>query len=432
MRLVVIGGIAAGLSAASSARRADPSIDITVLEKGEVISYSACGLPYYVEGRVRDWRGLQVYTPEFFRAQRRIEVRTSAEALEINHARRRVLLARGESVTYDKLVIATGASPRPGLPGSDQPHVYSMNTLEAARRLRSALESRPPGRAAVIGAGYIGLEAVEALRTYGWRVTLVDANTDLLGREDTELTARLSAHLARFGVQLALGERVASIEPDRVGPIPCDIVVAAAGMRPNVTLASDAGVRSGSTGAIETTDRMETNLHGVYAAGDCAEVQHLVTGRPTWIPLGTTANKTGRVAGAVAAGRRDRFPGIVGTMIVRVCGLGVAFTGLSERQARREGFDPVSTRVEARDKPGYFGGRPAWITLTADRRSGRLLGAAVLGEDGVAGRINVAATALTARMDLDQFAMLDLAYAPPFAPVWDPLLTAARQLRKLI
>jgi NADPH-dependent 2,4-dienoyl-CoA reductase/sulfur reductase-like enzyme len=203
-------------------------------------------------------------------------------------------------------------------------------------------------------------------------------------------------------------------------------------MRPNTVLAAQAGVHLGATGAIQTTDRTETNLHGVFAAGDCAEAFHLVTGRPAWIPLGTTANKMGRVAGAVAAGRRDRFPGIAGTSIVRVCGLGVGVTGLSERQARREGFDPVTARIDARDKPGYFRGRPTSVSLTADRRSGRLLGATVLGEDGVAGRINVVATALTARLDLDQFAMLDLAYSPPFAPVWDPLLTAARQLRKLV
>jgi NADPH-dependent 2,4-dienoyl-CoA reductase/sulfur reductase-like enzyme len=191
-------------------------------------------------------------------------------------------------------------------------------------------------------------------------------------------------------------------------------------------------VHFGSTGAIQVNERLETNLHGVYACGDCAEANHLVTGRPAWIPLGTTANKMGRVAGECAAGRRERFPGITGTAIVRVCGLGVGFTGLSEAQARREGFDPVSARVDARDKARYFRGRPTSVGLTADRRSGRLLGACVIGEDGVAGRINVVATALTAKLDIEQFSMLDLAYAPPFAPVWDPLLTAARQLRKLL
>ena len=432
MRLVVIGGVAAGLSAASAARRADSSLEITVLERGEHISYAACGLPYYVEGRLEDWRDLQVYSPEFFRRERRVEVRTGAEVVAISHARRRLTLAGGEQIPYDKLVLATGAGVRQSIPGSDQPHVYSLNTPPAAQRLRDHLRSRSPGRAAVIGAGYIGLEAAEALRAHAWQVTVIDSNADVLGRHDAELTRRLRNHLERFQVDLALGERVTSIEPGRAGPVACDIVVLAAGLRPNTTLAAEAGVQLGPTSAVQTTDRMETNLHGVLAAGDCAETLHLVTGRPAWIPLGTTANKMGRVAGAVAAGRRERFPGIVGTAIVRVCGLGVAFTGLSEAAARREGFDPVSSCVEAHDKARYFGGQLATVELTADRRTGRMLGATVTGEEGVAGRINVVATALTAGLDLDQFAMLDLAYAPPFAPVWDPLLTAARQLRKVL
>jgi NADPH-dependent 2,4-dienoyl-CoA reductase/sulfur reductase-like enzyme len=423
MRLVVIGGVAAGLSAASSARRVDASLDILVLEKGDAISYSACGLPYYVEGRVPDWRRLQVYSSEFFRRERRIEVRTGAEVVSIAHARRRLQLANGESVAYDKLVIATGASARASIRGADRPHVFSLNTPVEAQRLREHLDRSSPGRALIVGAGYIGIEAAEALRAHAWRVTVADSNEDVLGRDDPGLTRLIREHLARFHVGLELGQRIEEV------PSGFDLIVLAAGLRPNTALASEAGVATGPTGAIRTSDRLETNLHGVYAAGDCAEAMHIVTGGPAWIPLGTTANKMGRVAGAVAAGRRERFPGIVGTSIVRVCGLGVALTGLSEGQARREGFDPVSARIEARDKAGYFRARPTTVELVADRRSGRLLGATVTGEDGVAGRINVVATALTARLDLEQFAMLDLAYAPPFAPVWDPLLTAARRLR---
>lgn len=428
MRVVVVGGVAAGLSAASSARRADRSLDILVLEKGSAISYSACGLPYYVEGRVPDWRRLQVYSPEFFRRERNIEVRTAAEVVAISHARRRLQLASGESVAYDKLILATGASPRHTIEGADRPNVFSLNTPDQAQRLREHLDRHPRGKGLIVGAGYIGLEAAEALRAHGWRVTVADSNTDVLGREDAELTRRVREHLSRFHVDLVLGERVESVASAHG----CDLVVLAAGLRPNVTLAAESGVAIGPTGAIQTSDRMETSLHGVYAAGDCVETLHLVSGRPAWIPLGTTANKMGRVAGAVAAGRRERFPGIIGTSIVRVGGLGIAFTGLSERQARRDGFDPVSARIDGRDRAGYFGGRTTIVELIADRRTGRLLGASVLGEDGVAGRINVAATALTARLDVEQFAMLDLAYAPPFAPVWDPLLVAARRLRALL
>jgi len=208
--------------------------------------------------------------------------------------------------------------------------------------------------------------------------------------------------------------------------------VLAAGLGPNTDLAADAGIEIGRTGAIRTTDRMETNLHGVWAAGDCAEVTHLVTGRSVWIPLGTTANKMGRVAGSNATGSRERFPGVAGTSIVRICGVGFAFTGLSAAQAKSEGFDPVSTRVEDLDRARYFWGRKTSVELVADRGSRRLVGGTVIGQPGAEGRINVIAAAVTNRMRIEEFAQLDLAYTPPYAQVWDPLLIAAQQLEKLL
>jgi NADPH-dependent 2,4-dienoyl-CoA reductase/sulfur reductase-like enzyme len=231
-------------------------------------------------------------------------------------------------------------------------------------------------------------------------------------------------------VELRLGVAVKSIETGHVAGVPCDMVVLSCGLKPNVELALEAGIETGKTGAIHTDEGMETNLRGVYAAGDCAEVTHLVTGRPVYIPLGTTANKAGRVAGANAAGKRERFAGIVGTSIVGIFGIGFASTGLSIAQARAEGFSPVAARIETRTRPGYFQGTRTTVELVADRSTGRLLGGSVIGEDGVAGRINVIAAALHARMSIDDFDLLDLAYAPPFAPVWDPLLLAAQQLRK--
>ena len=208
------------------------------------------------------------------------------------------------------------------------------------------------------------------------------------------------------------------------------MVVLAAGFRPNVEIAAAAGIELGASGAIRTDDRMETNVRGVFAAGDCAEVTHLVTGRPTWIPLGTTANKAGRVAGACAAGARERFPGIVGTSIVSVFGMGFATTGFSVAQARAEGFSPVMARIEATSRPRYYQGVKTMVELVADRTTRRLVGGSVIGEDGAAGRINVIAAALHARMRVDEFEQLDLAYAPPFTPVWDPILIAAQQLIK--
>jgi NADPH-dependent 2,4-dienoyl-CoA reductase/sulfur reductase-like enzyme len=429
--LVVIGGVAAGLSAAARARRVDPHLEVIVLEKGPVISYGACGLPYFLEGRVRDASQLIVYTPEYFRKERNIEVRTGARAVSISHPRREVTLESGTRVRYERLILATGARcDTSGLAGVKQPHVFTLHTLDDATRLRAFLREKQPRNAVVVGAGYIGLEAADALRRNGLHVTVLERSAQLLLRDDAWWTALVGKQLAENGVELHSGVEVKAIEPDRVADFPAGLVVVAAGFRPNVELAAEAGVEVGRTGAIRTDDRMETNLRGVFAAGDCAEVNHLVTGRPTWIPLGTTANKAGRVAGANAAGSRERFAGIVGTSIVSVFGMGFATAGLSASQARAEGFSPVAVQIEAVSKPRYFQGVKTSVELVGDRTTRRLLGGAVVGEDGAAGRINVIATALHSRLRVDEFEQLDLAYSPPFSPVWDPLLIAAQQLLK--
>ena len=426
MSLVVIGGVAAGLSAAARARRLDPRLEITVLEKGPDISYGACGLPYFVEGRVSQPEQLVVYTHEYFRKQRNIAVRTGARVVSIAHPRREVALESGERVRYEKLVIATGARcDTSGIEGADRRHVFTLHTLADAVRMRQFVLERQPRRAVVVGAGYIGVEAADALRRNGLQVLVLERSAHALLRGDAAITAAVRKQLAAHGVELRTGAAVRSVDEE-----PADLVVIAAGFRANVQLAADAGVEIGRSGAIRTDERMETNLRGVYAAGDCAEVTHLVTGRPTYIPLGTTANKCGRVAGANAAGGRERFPGIVGTSIVAVFDMGFATTGFSVEQAKAEGFSPVAARVEANSRPRYFRGRPTTVELVADRQSRRLIGGSVIGEEGAAGRINVIATAISERLRIDEFEQLDLAYSPPFSPVWDPLLIAAQQLIK--
>ena len=426
MALVVIGGVAAGLSAAARARRLDPRLEIIVLEKGPEISYGACGLPYFVEGRIREADQLLVYTPEYFRKERGIDVRTGMRVVSISHARREVALESGDRVRYDKLVVATGARcDTNGIEGAGQPHVFTLHTPTDAKRMRGFLHDRKPKTAVVVGAGYIGVEAADALRRNGLRVTVVERSGHALLRADEALTGAVRKQLEAHGVELRTGVDVRSVDQ-----IPADVVVLAAGFKPNVEIAAEAGVEVGRTGAIRTDDRMETNVRGVFAAGDCAEVNHLVTGRPTYIPLGTTANKSGRVAGANAAGARERFPGIVGTSIVGIFDVAFATTGFSAAQARAEGFTPVSARIEAQGKPRYFKGTKTTVELVADRATRRLIGGSVIGEDGAAGRINVIATALETRMRVDEFEQLDLAYSPPFSPVWDPLLIAAQQLMK--
>lgn len=433
MALVVIGGVAAGLSAAARARRMDPRLEIVVLEKGPVVSYGACGLPYFVEGRVQDAAQLIVHTPEYFRKERKIDVRTGARVVSISHPRREVVLDSGARVAYERLVIATGARcDTSRIQGAQQPHVFTLHTLEDAERMRGFVRERKPKRAVVIGGGYIGVEAADALRRNGVGVTLLERSQHLLLRDDEAFTAAVRKQLEEHGVEVRRGVAVNSIEGDRVGDVLCDMVVISAGFRPNTEMAAEAGIEIGRSGAIRTDDRMETNVRGVYAAGDCAEVTHLVTGRPTYIPLGTTANKCGRVAGANAAGGRERFPGIVGTSIVGIFGMGFATSGLSVAEARTEGFSPVEARIEAQARPRYFQGAKTTVELVADRASRRLIGGSVTGEEGAAGRINVIATALASRMRVDEFEQLDLAYSPPFATVWDPLLIAAQQLIKEI
>ncbi len=431
MALVVIGGNAAGMSAAARARRLDPRLEIIVLEKGPAISYGTCGLPYFVEGRVREAKQLIVYTPEYFRKERNVDVRTGARVVSISHPRREVTLESGGRVRYDHLVLAAGARCESmGIAGVNAPHVFTLHTLDDAERMRTFIREQRPRRAVVIGAGYIGVEAADALRRNGLRVTMVERSQNLLLRGEQQFTAAVRKQLEDHGVELRSGFRVESIEADRVGDIPCDMVVLAAGFKPNVEMAAQAGVEIGRTGAIRTDEHMETNLRGVYAAGDCSEVMHLVTGRPTYIPLGTSANKAGRIAGANAAGGRERFPGVVGTSIVGIFGMAFATTGLSVEHARAEGFSPVSARIEAQARPRYFEGKKTSVELVADRATRRLLGGCVIGEEGAAGRIDVVATALHARLRVDDFEQLDLAYSPPFATVWDPLLVAAQQLLK--
>jgi NADPH-dependent 2,4-dienoyl-CoA reductase/sulfur reductase-like enzyme len=426
MALVVVGGVAAGLSAAARARRVDPRLEIIVLEKGPVISYGACGLPYFVEGRVEKSSQLIVYTPEYFRKERQIDVRIQSRVTSISHPRREVVLESGARVPYERLVIATGArSEIRGIAGVNAPHVFTLYTLDDAERMRAFLRERRPRTAAVIGAGYIGVEAADALRRNGLAVTIFEASPHALSREDPDFTAAVRKQLERHKVELRTGERIATLED-----LPYDMIVLAAGFKPNVQLAAEAGIETGRTGAIRTDDRMETNLRGVFAAGDCAEVNHLVSGRPTWIPLGTTANKAGRVAGANAGGGRERFPGVVGTSIVSIFGTGFATTGFSAAQARNEGFTPVTIRVEANTRPKYYAATKTTVELVADKASRRLIGGSVIGEDGANGRIDVIATALQTRMRIDEFEQLDLAYSPPFSPVWDPLLIAAQQLLK--
>jgi NADPH-dependent 2,4-dienoyl-CoA reductase/sulfur reductase-like enzyme len=436
-RLVVIGGGAAGMSAASAARRVDPDLEIVVLEATRFAAYGLCGLPYFISGVVATPEALLAYPPAFFRERRRIDLRLRAQVVGVDLERRTVQYrANGQPhrLSWHRLVVAAGGAPAlPPLPGLDGDGVFSVRTLEDAIALRGLLEAGRVARALVVGAGYIGLEMAEALAARGCEVLVAELLPQVMANLDAPVAALVEAEVRRHGVDLRLGARVEALE--RGGgrlravvdgsAIAVDVVVVAAGVRPNAGVASAAGAATGPGGALLVDDRMRTSVADVFAAGDCVCPQHLVLGGPAFVPLGPAANKTGCVAGTVAAGGDARFRGIVGTAVVKVFDLAVGRTGLTLAEARAAGLGAVATDVEAASKARYYpGSSPIWLRLVHED-GGRLLGAQLVGAQGVAKRLDVLAAALQAGFHVDDLAALDLSYAPPYAPVYDPVLRAA-------
>lgn len=438
-RLVVIGGDGAGMSAAMQARRRRPYLEIVALEKTAWTSYSACGIPYLVGGDVASLDDLVARWPEEFRDQHRIDVRTHHEVMAID-ADRRTLEVRDHarertiSVGFDQLHVATGARPtRPDLPGIDLDHVKGVQTLDDAKVLLDHARISRCRSVVVVGGGYIGLEMAEAFVRWGAEVTLLESADQLMRTLDADMAERLLAPMRKMGIDVRLGTRVEGFEPGKAlladGPVEADLVVLGLGVTPNAELAGDAGAQRGRRGALVVDRRQRTTLDGVYAAGDCCLSVHLVSGRPVHVALGTVANKQGRVAGINLGGGYATFPGVVGTAITKVCALEVARTGLTEREAAAEGFGAAAAAIDTTTIAGYLpDSRPMTVKLVAERGTGRLLGGQIVGEERSAIRIDTLATALHARMTVAELIDLDLAYAPPFSSVWDPVQVAARQL----
>jgi NADPH-dependent 2,4-dienoyl-CoA reductase/sulfur reductase-like enzyme len=441
-RMVVVGGDAAGMSAATQARRRRPAeeLEIVAFERGRHASYSACGLPYYAGDVVKDWRDLVARTPEQF-AEQDIEVRTRHEVdhidLEARRARVRDLDAdRTVEEPWDLLVVATGSEPlRPPIDGIDLPGVYGLSVLQDGIELRRAVDAGPE-RAVIVGGGYIGLEAAEALVNRGVPTALVEAGPQVMNRIDPDMGELVSDAVRDIGVELYLEEKVEAIEGDggvravrTAGRIlDADLVVLGLGTRPAVGLAEASGIRLGQSGAIAVNPRMQTPHDGVWAAGDCVEAQQLVSGKPVTYHLGTIANKQGRICGVNIGGGYATFPGVLGTAVSKVCAVEVARTGLSEAELGELGLEWEQAAIESTTRAGYFPGtEPMRTKVLAERRSGRLLGAQIVGRDGSAKRIDVFATAIWNGMAVEEMVNLDLSYAPPFSPVWDPVLIAARK-----
>ena len=439
--LVIIGGDAAGMSAAMQARRMRPELSITAFEEGPTTSYAACGMPYYVEGLVETVDDLVTRRAEVFRKKHNIDARVlhRVERIDINKKTVQVRDLEADSTfpqTYDQLMVATGATPiRPKkLPGIDAEGIHTLSILPDSERIRREIEQRSLRSAVIVGGGYIGLEMAEALLARGLEVSLVELLPQVMSTLDEDMADLVADGIRKMGVTLYLGEGVESFQTNegRVTGVKtsqrllaADLVVLAIGIRPNVALAEEAGIPLGETGAIRVDDRLRTGAPDVWAAGDCVESFHLVSGRKIFIALGTVANKQGRIAGTNIGGGEARFPGVAGTAITRVGETEIARTGLTVREAGKLEIETVAAFHKGRTKARYFpDAGPMAVKVVAEKRTGRFLGGQIVGAPGAGKRIDVFATALHAGLTVSEMRYLGLAYAPPVSPVWDPILGA--------
>ena len=443
LRLVIIGGDAAGMSAAMQARRRDPGLEIVAFERGRWASYSACGIPYLVGGEVDgDIEKLVARTPQAFR-DHRIDLRLRHEVTSVDLDAGTVEVQNLEhrrqfKLGFDRLHIATGARPRrPELPGIELPFVRGVQTLDDAAELLRRADHGTCQRVVVVGGGYIGLEMAEAFVRWGAACTLVEAGDHVMPTLDREMGVLCEGALRKFGVDVRTNVRVSGVDEGVVhsdaGDLPADLVVLGLGVQPNSELAAAAGVDTGVRDAIKVDRRQRTNRDGVWAAGDCCESWHLVSERHVHVALGTIANRQGGVAGTDIAGGDATFKGIVGTAATKVCSTEVARTGLTEREASEVGFKFETATIEATNRSGYMKDAAGiTVKMLAERGTARILGAQIVGGQGAAKRIDTVAVALHAGFDCDQLIDADLAYAPPFGPLWDPVAVAAREVRKLL
>lgn len=433
MRIVIIGAVAAGTSAAAKARRNSEDAEIVIYEKDSFISYSGCGMPYYIGGEVKSVEELIPRDSVFFKSKYNVDIFTLHEVLSIN-ANEKTLevknLSSGEvfADNYDKLVIATGARATvPLIKGAACTNVFTLRNINDMNRIKAFIDATSPKTAAIIGTGFIGLEVCENLKGLGIEVTLIEKLPQVTPGLDSDMAVYVKDHLEKNGVIVLTCASANEITENRVilsdgKAIAADLVLLSTGVRPNTELAKQAGIELGIAGAIKVNAKMQTNLKDVYACGDCAEQFHVVTGKPVYRPLGSTANKTGRIAGDSITGGSLEFRGILGTGIFKIFDIAVAQTGLSEREAKEQGYDVVVCHNIKPNKPEYMGGKEMVIKGIADKTSGRLLGVQIVGSEGVDKRIDVFVTAITFKAKVEDLFHLDLAYAPPFSTTKDPVM----------
>jgi CoA-dependent NAD(P)H sulfur oxidoreductase len=439
--LLVIGGVAAGMSAASQARRIKKDISIAVFEKYNYVSYGACGMPYLIDDLVADENKLIAIDKNKFINERNIQIFTDSSAEKVNFDKRQVEIKYKditEAYTYGKLVIATGAIPvMPPIKGVNNPNVFMLRNLNQGLAIKNYIKTNKPSKGVIIGGGAIGLEMAETLRTLGNETTILEKMDDIALAFDQEIRELVKKELIKNNVTVKTKVNIKEIiknnkliiELDNES-IETDFIIVSAGIRPNTDFLKGTNLKMTDNGAVIVNERSETNIPDVYAAGDCATVKHIILNEDVYIPLGTTSNKQGRVAGLQAAGvATEVFKGVVGSQLIKVFDLELGKTGLSEAEAKKSGINAKSSGVEGRSRAGYYpGAKNIFAKLTMNTDTHELIGCQIAGTDGAALRTNIAATAIAAKMKIEEFAYLDLGYAPPFSPVWDTLLTAAQNL----
>ncbi len=448
MKVVVIGGVAAGPKTASRIIRNNPDTEVTIIEKGEFLSYAGCGLPYYVSGEVKEQKELMstpvgtVRDSVFFQNVKNVKVLNRTIATKIDKEKKVVCVnsPNGEEcIPYDKVVIATGSTPvKPPMQGIDLKNIFTLHGVEDAEGIKALLAEHTAKDAVIVGGGLIGVEMAEALTQTGCRVTIVELLPQILTMLDPEMAILVEKHFEAKGVKISTTTKVLSFDGnDKVetvmtdkGAIPADLVILAIGVTPNTQLAKDAGLEIGETRAIKVNDKMQTSDENIYAAGDCVECVNRITNKSCYVPLGSTANKQGRVAANNICGVRDSFPGVIGSSVCKVFDFNVARTGLGEKAAKDAGFDIEVALAPAPDKPHFMSTfKPLMLKLIADKKTRKVLGAQAVGMGVADKRMDIAATAISAGMTIDDVANLDLCYAPPYAPAMDNIITAANVLR---
>ncbi len=445
MKVVIIGGDAAGMSAASQIKRLKPEYEVIVFERGEYISYAACGIPYLIGGSVSHMEELVEVTPDEARQKRKVDLRLGHNVVAIDPATLTVTVESDGSrftESFDRLIIATGARPQTmGIQVSRYSNVFTMNDLYDAARITKFIAAQKPRSIAVIGGGYIGLEAVESFSEQGIRTTLVHRREDLHRAFEKEISDIIKKKLSEKGVNLCLGQSFSSIEQrgDQIGivrdtdVIEADAVLLAIGVVPNSELAEAAGIILGTGRAIRVNEFMQTSINTIYAAGDCATSTMVNFGLEVHAPLALKANKQGMLAGMHIAGEKESFAGVMNASITKIFDLGVARTGLSYAQADELGLEPEKIMVTSRDRARYYpGSSPITSLVIVSKKDRRILGAQLAGKPESVKRIDVYTTAIHNNMTIDQVFQLDLAYAPPFSPVYDPVLMTARVARRKI